>query len=907
MTGGWLRRAFRLPATRRALDDDVAAELRFHLEGRVDELVAREGLSRAEAEREALRRFGDVEAYRRLTTAIDQHTFTRRRGMETLHDLRRELAGALHTLRRAPSFALIALVTLALGLGATTAVFTLLDHVVLRPLPYPNASRLIALGTAWPGIKAGEEYGLSRYMSLRFRADSRTLADVGLYVADVYPFPAEAGQDAERVLGADVTPSLFGVLDIRPALGRLFTAEEGIAADPRVVLIGDALWRRRFGADPHVVGRTIELGGRSLQIVGVLPPGASLPDRATEMWEPLRVDPADPPRNNHVYSGIGLLREGASAEQADAELRAITHRITSDFPNVYGAGFLRRTGFDLVSRPLRDEVVGPRAAQVLWILFASVGLVLLVSAANVANLFLVRAEGRRREAAVRAALGASRWQLAAHFLAESLALCFAAAMCAVALAWAMLHALLLVAPSTLPRLAEVRLDARGVAFCLGAAAVAAIVLGLLPLAAARPDAALLREGGRGLAGVGARSVARRALVMAQVALAVVLLAGAGLMLRSFQRLWAVRPGFDATGVLTMGMAALGPRYASDAQVAAFWHEVSRRVGALPGVTATGAIDGLPLDGGTGCTAVQAPDSPLPDPAQHAACVGTTTVAPGYFAALAIAVHGREPDWAAVERGDGEVVVSRALADRFWPGQDAVGKTLVYSMRRSMSFRVAGVAADVRADGLQKPPVEMAYIPLVPPATEQLEPGRWMDGSGLYFVVRAPSADLGQLANAIRHVMVEIDPQVPVADVRPMETIVARSVAQLAFTMRLLAILASVALVLSAVGIYGVVSYVVAQRRSEIGIRVALGARVATVGRLVVAQAMRLAVAGAVLGVVAALAGTRLLGALLFEVSPTDPLVLVSVPFVLLAVAAAASVVPARRAASIDPVEALRAR
>ncbi len=910
-SGRGFRRTFRLPARRQHLDADVDAELRFHLEGRVEELMVREGLPRDVAEREARRRFGNVERYRRETRAIDHHTHTRRLGMDTFGDVRRETRTALRTLGRAPTFSLIALVTLALGIGAATAIFTLLDRVVLRPLPYANADRLVRVATSWPvGPMAGRTFGISRYMYHRFGADARTLENLAVYSGDGYLLPAEHGRDAERVLGVDASASLFDVLGFRPALGRLFTADEQRQRESRVVVLTHALWQRRFGGDAAIVGRSIEVGGGARrEVIGVLSPGAELPDRKAEFYEPLYLDPAAAPQNHHVFTAIGLVRPGVTTQGAYAELDALTRRITDEYPNVYGTKFLERTGFALTLRTLRDDVVGPKAVRVLWTLFASVGLVLLIAAANVANLFLVRTEARRRDVAVRTALGAGRAQLATHFLSESLLLAAGAALGAAALGWTLLRVVLHYAPATLPRLDEVAFDLRSALFCAAVSLAAGLTFGLMPLPYARLDVPTLRDGGRGLTASRGRRAARRTLVVAQVALAVVLLAAAGLMLKSFGRLRAVRPGFDASDVTTMRLLLLGDRYRTDAQLVAFWHDVTRRVESLPGVTSVGATAMIPLSGDGGCTGVHT-DRPGPDGSPRAACVPTLSVTPGYFRTLGIPVRGRATTWADDEAGSGAMVVSRSLAERLWPGENAVGKTLVYSMRRPLRFTVVGIAADVRANGLQQPPIDAAYLPLAPPAAAGPPKGGGADmgAASLSLVVRSSAASArtdGQLVAAIRRTLREIDPQVPLMDVEPLEAIAARSIAQTSFTMLLLALSAAIALVLSAVGIYGVISYLVAQRRNEIGVRVALGAPSGRVGRMVVMQSMGMAVAGALIGVVVAAAGGRLLGALLFEVSPTDPVVLTVVPIVLVAIAAVASLAPAWRATHVDPVAALR--
>jgi predicted permease len=900
-----LRRVFRLPATGGRMSAEVDAELHFHLEGRIEDIMVREGLTREQAEAEARRRFGDIAEYRRQLRDIDQTTHRRRERMEILDTIRREGRQSLRTLRRSPSFSVIALVTLAIGLGATTAIFTLLDRIVIRPLPYANAERLIHLGTRWPGFRPDAEFGISRYMFFRFEQESATLQHVGLYLSGGYMLPGGDGHDAERITGVNTSASLFDVLGIRPAHGRLYTAEEERQPDAPVVLLTHSLWMRRFGGDPGVIGRTIDVGGRYKEVVGILPPSAQLPDRQAEIWEPLYLDPSAPPQNHHTFRAIGLLKQGVRVERAYAELDALTRRIIADHPNVYSPSFLERTGFAFTARSLHNEVVGPRVSSALWILFAFVGIVLLISAANIANLFLVRIDVRRREMAMRTALGADRRHLAAHYLGESLLLALAAAAAAIAPAYALLRVALALAPASLPRLAEVGLNWRSVAFCAGMALIVGVVFGLLPLAQHALDVAMLREGGRGLTSSRARNAARRTLVVTQVALALVLLASAGLMAKSFDHLRSVRPGFDARGVLAMNIALRPDRYTTDQQLVAFWHELARRVEALPGVQHTGAAEQLPLTGGDGCTAVWDPDAP-PDDLRSAACVPTLSVTPGYFASMGIRVQGEAPGWAENEQGAGTMVVSRALAERFWPGENAIGKSLTYAVRRQLTFRITGIAEDVRANGLHKPPVEAAYFPIAAPAVAGSASRADMNGNYLSFVVRSDAKDLQQLGTAIRRIVGEMDPHVPVSDVQPMEVIVAKSMAQTSFTMLLLVIAATIALVLSAVGIYGVISYFVEQRRGEIGIRMALGAQIAQVGRMVVGESLALVAFGVCVGVLGAVAVTRVLRALLFEVSPTDPAVIIVSAVALLAVALVASYAPARRAARVDPMEALRA-
>ena len=705
--------------------------------------------------------------------------------------------------------------------------------------------------------------------------------------------------------GIDASASLFGVLGVRPELGRTFTAEDQIPLDPQVIVLSHALWVRRYARDPAIVGRTIDILGHPMRVVGVLPAIAQLPDLEAEFWWPLHLDPAEPPHNSHVFHTIGRLKDGVPLERASHELDVLTRRITADYPDVYPAGFLQKTGFALVVRSLHDDVVGPDIARSLWIIFASVGLVLFIAAANVASLFLIRIDARRREIAVRTALGADRRRLAVHYLSESLLISAAAGIGGIALAFLLLRVVLAFAPPNLPRLNEVHLDGWTVGFCAVVATLVGLIFGLLPLVQARFDSSMLREGGRGLTRSRSQSTARRTLVIVQVALSMVLLVSAGLLAKSFDQLRSVRSGFDAHGVVTMVIALRPDRYGNDAQLVTFWHELARRTAALPEVASTGATSALPLAGDVGCTELTALDSPL-DPSQRSRCVPILTVAPGYFATMRIPVQGAEAGWSDNESAAGTMVVSRTLADRFWPGVNAIGKSLVIQQRRRLVFRISGIAADVRADGLQKPPMEAAYFPIASPAAAGPSPRTDLDGNYMSFVVRSTSDDPSSLGAAIRRIVRDMDPRVPVADVRSMGEIVAKSMARSSFTMLLLAIAASIALALSAIGIYGVISYTVAQRRSEIGIRMALGARMAQVRGIVVGQSVRLVALGAVAGVLLAIAAMRVVRSLLFEVSPGDPVVLVGAAVVLMLVALAASYVPARRAAAIDPAEALRA-
>jgi predicted permease len=901
-TGRSWRRVVRVPFSRRVLQNEVDTELQFHLEGRIEELVAL-GMSREDATAEARRRFGDLDTHRREVRAIDEEMRRMQRRTDLADTLGRELKHALRSLARARSFTAMALVTLALGIGAATAIFTILDAVVLRPLPYPQGDRLVALSSPVPGIKAAPVWGLARHEMFYFKRTSHTLEDLGIYRTEVGTLTGDDGaHQAERVPVAYVSASLFGVLGIVPERGRLLNADDNIRAQDTVdvALLSHGIWERRFGSDPAIVGKRIDLEGFPVTVAGVLPRTAQLPDQKIDLWLPLDVNPASPARSNHVFSAIGRMRPALSVEDTQRELTALTAQFSSVFPNVYTSRMMKVIGFTTRVKSLRDDVVGPLVTKALWILFGAVTVVLLIAAANVANLFLVRLESRRLEAAVRSAIGASRGDLAWHYLAESLALAAGAALGALAIAWAGLRLLILFAPSDLPRLDEVHLGWTSGAFTLASALAAGIVLGLLPSLRSHIDLTTLREGGRGATSSRRRLAARNVLVVSQMALALVLLAAAGLLVRSLQNLRGVHPGFDPTNVTTMSLALPNGRYRTPQLASNFFEQLSSRVRSLPGVVSVGFGGALPLESSELCTGAVI-DVPGPS-GERGDCVQMMQVTPGYFETLRIPLRGHAPDWAENDLGRASAVVSGAFAERFWPNQDAIGRGVRCCNGVPPFYRIAGVTGPVRTHGLDRSPGQVVYFPMIPYAKN---PG--IEGLPIFMrmVVRTSTSQLGAIVPAIRRVVAEIDPQVPVTDVAPMEQILAKSLARRSFTMMLLATAAALALTLSAVGIYGVISYVVAQRRGEIGIRVALGARTGQVRGLVVRQSLALAAVGVGIGLAGALVTTRVLGALLFGVSPTDPLVLAGATMLLVILAALASYFPAQRASRVDPVEALR--
>jgi putative ABC transport system permease protein len=901
-----MRRVFRLPATAERIDQEIDEELRFHLEGRIEELMAT-GLTRGQAESEARRRFGDVSRYRRESRDIEHTSHERRARMELTDAFLRETSRAARTLRRSPGFTGITILTLALGIGAATAVFTLLDAVVLRPLPYVASDRLVDLSSPVPLMKGQSRWGLARHEMFYFLERGQTLQNIGLYqTSEATVLGSGTGERPERARWVSASASLFDVLGFVPARGRLFTADDNRSRQPQVVVLGDAYWRRRFGGDPGIVGSQINVEGRSLTVAGVLPPRADLPDLKVDLWAPAWVD-STTIWNNHTWAAIGRLAPGFSAADAQRELAPLTERIAEVFPQVYNPEFVKNTGFSTEVRPLRDVVVGEMATRALWILFGSVCLVLLIAGANVANLFLVRLDARRRDIAMRTALGADRAHLAWHYLTESLLLTLTAGVLAVLVAKAMLGVLLALAPSELPRLAEVRLGGTAIVFALGAALLTGLVFGVLPLLGKRLDVAVLREGGRGLTSSRARMHARRVLVAAQMAFAVVLLAAGVLMFRTFQNLRAVRPGFDPEGVTAMQVALPGSRYgrsgpqlfASATLASRFHQQLIERVSGLPGVEAAGVTTHLPLASGDWCTGITIIGA-TPESSQGV-CPSSALVSPGYFEAMGIRVTGDKLTWSGMNAHDGAVVVSRTFADLHLQNMKPIGTSLRFWGTNPPYYRVVGIADEVRGQGVTAPPVDIAYFPIQHIPDSPL----WSPALNVHLVIRSPSGSPITLGNAVARFAQEIDPEVAVSAPTTMNTLLAKSMARQSFTMVLLLLSAGIALLLSAVGIYGVISYLVQQRRGEIGVRMALGARASQVSGMVLRQSLGLASVGVVVGIVAALALTKFLGTLLYGVTPTDLPTFVAAPVVLLAVASAASLFPARRAALVDPAETLR--
>jgi putative ABC transport system permease protein len=881
---------------RDALRDEVRDEFEYHLSARVEEYMG-SGMTRAEALEEALKRMGDLERYRRETQAIDAQVAGAHRRREYFDGVRRESRQAIRSLVRNPVFALVAVITLALGLGSTGSIWALLDGVVLRPLPYPSPERLVWVSSYVSGGGSAGPWGLSSAGYFYYRANQRTLEDIAVYS----PFPVNVSGDAEaeRVDAVQVSGGLLPILGARPAVGRLFTEADDAPGAAGAVILSHAFWVRRYGSDRGIVGRTIELNTTPVEVVGVLAEGVQLPIGSADIWLTLHLNPAGPFQNAHYLNGIARLKAGETVETARRDLERLTSQFTQVYPEVYREAFMREYGFRVELHTLESEVLAG-TAKTLWILLAAVGLVLVIAFVNVANLFFVRAEVRRRESSVRAALGAERRHLVWHWMVEALLITGMAAVAGILLAVGSIALIRRYSPGGIPRLDAVHPGGSLIAGVVVLAVIAGVVLGLLPqLKSGGGPAAVLREGGRGTSVSRKRQRVRQAMVATQIALAVTLLAAAGLLVRSFEHLRNVDPGFDPAGVLTMSLALPGVRYPDAASVAGYWEELTTRVESIPGVEKAGLVSSLPTEGGP-CALVFVEDHPLP-PGELAPCLTYYIASPGYFEAMGIAIDGRTPDWPDERSKTGAIVVSRGFADLYWKGETAQGRGIKPNNPGEPWYRIVGVTGQVRTTGLDAPAGVAVYYPITAIPGASL----WGVRRGMSMVVKVQSGPVLALLPAIRRVVADLDSDVPLANITTMESILAGSIARRTFAMMLLAIAAAMALLLSAVGIYGVVSYVVGQRRGEIGIRMALGARAASVSRMVIVQSLRIALAGVAIGLILAVIVTRTLSSLLFEVSPSDPATLLTVSLVLIGITTIASWAPARRAAAVDPLEVMR--
>jgi predicted permease len=885
-----LRYRVRALLDRDALERELDEELRFHLE-REAERHERAGLSRDEARRRARAEFGHLDRVKEASR--------RTRGTVALESALHDLRIALRRLRRAPGFVAATVLVLALGIGATTAAFGVVNAVLLEPLPYPGSDQLVRL-THTVSFAGPATVDQSDATLLLYQRHARAFEGIAAWWADNVDAnvePSAPGETPARARIARVTANLLDVLRVRPALGRGFAPGEDRAGAPRVILLSDRLWRERYGGDRGVIGRQILVNQVPRTIVGIMPPRFGYPAGTVDLWIPLTLDESGTQASRFRFVGVGRLRDGVSMDHARADLARALARLPEAFPGDRSSGMLAHAHVVPHVESLRDAIVGP-AAGVVWMLLASVLLVLVVACANVAGLFLVRAEHAQVELAVRGALGAGARGMTAQALVESVLLCAAGGALGVLLAIVGLRAAVRAGGAwSVPRLDEVAVDPRTVAFALGATTLCAACVSLLPLLRARrvSIALVLRAAGRGSAADASRQRARDALVVAQTALALVLVASSGLMARSLMRLDAVRPGFVADDVAVARVLLPIAKYGTGER-AGFVHEALGRLRAVPGVREAAVTDWVPLSADRWSATIEVEDRPLPPPAAGAAHAAVTVDA-RYFATTRIPLlrgrtFGPIDDAGAAD----EVVVSRAFAARYWNGASPLGRRIrtVGGAWRT----VVGEVGDVHLTALDRPAEEAVYFPIV------RADGRAATPYLVAVLARTAPGRAESTVGAIRDVVRALDPALPLFDEGTLDDVVRRSSARTRALVVLLAVASAVTLTLGAVGLYGVVAYGVSVRRREIGVRLALGARPADVRRDVSVAGLRLAAVGVAIGLACALAFTRLLRGLLYGVSATDPWVLGLAALVLLVVAFLASWLPARRAAAVDPARVL---
>jgi len=851
-------------------DRELDEELHSHMRMAIEERVAR-GERREDAERAARREFGNLGVVKELTREMWGGGWFERLAQDVRYGVR--------TLRRSPAFTIVALSTLALGIGATTAMFTVVHAVLLRPLPYPRSDRLMRLAYDYPKSPFITEGGITDRQWVDTRSRYRTFTRVAAMTPGLVTL-TNAG-DPVRLQEASVAAGLFETLGIAPALGRTFGPDdERIGAEP-VVILGDALWRERFGADSTVVGRAITLDGVRHTVLGVMPQRFAYPLDA-RLWRPLRIKLS--PNRLQMLSVIGRLRDGATRAEAVAELDALA---TAE-----------RARDSVIARvtPLKDTVVGD-VTRSLLVFAGAVGLVLLIACANVANLLLMRATTRRREMAVRSALGAGRRRLVRQLVTESALLWIGAGIAGAGVAMAGVRALLALAPAgRIPRHGEIGVDTVAMGFALGVSLGTGLIFGLIP--AIRGTGSSVRDAlaatARTMSGRDGRL--RGALVVAEIALALVLLTGAALMVESFVRLRRVELGFRPAGLALLTVDLPDATYASAAAMQAAHQAVLDRLGRIPGVALASAVNFVPLGGAMVRGDIKVDGRTIPP----GYLVTKPSVSPGYFRTMGIGIRlGREFTAQDASSSSPVVIVSQSVARQIWPGMNPIGQRISNKDVPGPGdwLTVVGVVDDVGQTSIDAHREPAIYQP-IQQVTQTFFLGH------MSFVVRAVG-DPALLLPAMRRALRDVDPNQPIGSIGTMESAVSATVAEPLFQARLIGAFSVVALVLAAIGIYGVVAYSVAERTHEIGIRVALGAGRADVVRMVLRRLVVLLVPGVALGVIGALATTRVLSSLLFEIRPNDPATLIGVAVLLAAVATVAGMMPARRASRVDPLVALR--
>ena len=811
---------------------------------------------------------------------------------------------ALRRLLQFPVFSGLSVLTLAIGIGANCAIFAVVYGVLLKPLPYPDSGRLVSVDHSAPGVNIPRT-GAAPFLYFTYREQAKSFAQIGMYQATSYSVTGLA--EPEEIPAVDVTQGVLPTLGVVPLFGRLFTNADDSPGAPPTVILTYAYWQARFGGDPSAVGRMVTFDGRPRQIVGVLPASFRFLDRNASAFVPLQLDRGKTFLGQFSYDAIARLAPGATLESASADVARLIPIAIRTFPAFpgYSPKMFSDARLAPALRPLKDAIVGD-IGRVLWVLMGTIGIVLLIACANVANLLLVRTDGRQQELAIRAALGADWQRIGRELMTESVILGVCGGIVGLGLAYGGVRLLLALAPANLPRLSEIAVSGPVLLFTLVLSILAGALFGLVLVAKyARPRVASeLRAGGRTMSASRERQRVRNGLVVAQVALAMVLLVGSGLMIRTFQALRHVQPGFThPEDVLTMRIT-IPSATVKDAEAAVRMQQsILDKIAGIPGVSAVGLASAVPMDGNHWSDPIYADDKQYAE-GKLPALRRFKMISPGLLGTLGTPlVAGRDLTWDDMYQLHPVALVSENLARELWGSPTAaIGRSIRESMKAPWR-RIIGVVADMRDDGVDQPAPTAAYFPTY---MHDFEGDAVSLRRTPAFVIRSSRARSNGFVKEVSAAVWSIDPNLPLANVRTLQTVYDKSLARTSFALIMLSIAGAMALLLGVAGIYGVISYAVSQRRREIGIRVALGARPQQVTRLFVGQGLRLATIGAAIGLAGAVALMRLMASMLFGVSASDPLTYAGVAIGLVSVALLACYVPAIRATAVSPVEALRA-
>jgi predicted permease len=886
-----IRSWFRAALRRSQVESEMDAEMRFHVEAYAEDLM-RSGVTREEAMRGARIEFGGIERVKEEGRKV--------RGISFLETAIQDLRFASRMLRKNPGFTTLAVLTLALGIGASAAVFSLVNAMLLKPLPYPQPDRIVLPElVSPPGINIGSEYFPWGQIQFRMMTrDAHPFQAVGAFQND--SFNLTGSGDASFLDGYRASAEFFPALGITPALGRTFTAEEDQPGHEYEVILSDRLWREQFGRDRGILGRAVQLNGYAYTVVGVMPAGFEFPraeempssfnfPREAQLWVPLAI-PAEPKGGPSELAVIGRLKPGLTIQQAQAAMDLVRQHAEAQDPQWKG-------WFNARIVPLARQVVGD-TRRPLQLMLGAVGIVLLIACSNVANLLLARSLGRRREFTLRAALGAGRARLIRQLLTESLLIAVAAGAVGIFIACAGIDFAKIFGPSSIPRLREVTLDFSVFAFALGISVFTGILFGLAPAIGTTRENLVdsLKEGGHRSVGSPASPRLRNALLVSQVALALVLVISAGLMTRTFLRMLGADGGFNAERVLTFQLSLPALKYADESHIVALYRNALERLRSVPGVESAGIGETVPMGGEGESTGIRMPDHP-PASQKEVLFANYTIISPGYFSTVGTALlRGRDFLETDTARSLPVAIVNVAMEKKYWPGQSAIGKQVGPGSKRFPLLAIVGVVPDVKHISLREETAPEMYV------LYTQKP--WPSMLNMRVALRT-KADPASMTGSAREAVHSIDPDLPLAKVATLMTLVDDSMSQPRFSMLLLACFGLLALLLASIGMYGVISYSVMQRTREIGIRMALGAERRSVFGMVLGEGARLAGLGIAIGLLAALAVTRLMASFLYGVQPTDPLTFLAVSLLMVGITLLACYLPARRATRVDPTVALR--